>query len=274
VPNFDRHLYRGTAEAYDRFRLSYPPVLIHDLLGRVRPSRQGRLLDLACGTGQLAFALRDSFAEVWAVDQEADMIRLVAAKAARGGHPIRAVASSAEDLSAAEASFELITIGNAFHRLRRHHVARRTFGWLRPSGHLALCWSSSPWTGPAGWQRTMNEVLHRWQAGLAVRDRVPAGWDQDRHEQPDLAVLVAAGFEAVGRYEFSVEHRWTVDELAGFVYSTSFLAAPVFGDRAPEFAADLAKHLGPHGALVDHVGFAYELVRKPPDRDAGLDNNS
>jgi len=33
-------------------------------------SGAGRLLDLACGTGQLAFPLRRWFSEVWAVDRE------------------------------------------------------------------------------------------------------------------------------------------------------------------------------------------------------------
>lgn len=40
------------------------------------------MLDLACGTGQLAFPLADRFAETWAVDQEPDMIDFVQAKSA------------------------------------------------------------------------------------------------------------------------------------------------------------------------------------------------
>ena len=59
-PYFNVDLYRGTAEYYDRFRPGYPPVLTDDLLSRVRPSGRGWLLDLACGTGQIAFALHDS----------------------------------------------------------------------------------------------------------------------------------------------------------------------------------------------------------------------
>src|SRR5437762_2423786 len=47
--SFTPDLYRGTAGYYDRFRLSYAPALIGDLLGRTGPTGQGRLLDLACG---------------------------------------------------------------------------------------------------------------------------------------------------------------------------------------------------------------------------------
>jgi SAM-dependent methyltransferase len=265
-PNFAANLYHGTAESYDRFRLTYPRVLTEDLLGRVHPSWQGRLLDLACGTGQLAFALQGSFAEIWAVDQDLDMVRLVEGKAARGGHTIRAIVSSAEDLSAEADSFELITIGNAFHRLRRDQVARRAFGWLCRGGHLALCWSSSPWTGQARWQEELNAVLDQWRSHLSVHDRLPQDWEGARRAKPDVSVLADAGFESIGRYEFQVEHRWTMAELAGFVYSTSFLAAPLFGDQGSAFEADLANRLESHlrdGALVDQVSFAYDLVGKP-----------
>jgi SAM-dependent methyltransferase len=265
-PNFAVDLYRGTAEYYDRFRPGYPPVLTDDLLSRVRPSGRGRLLDLACGTGQLAFALHDSFAQTCAVDQEPDMVSVVAAKAARGAHDIRAIVSSAEGLSAEPASFELITIGNAFHRLRREQVAGRTLEWLGPSGHLALCWSTSPWAGQADWQKTLNAVLDLWRSELNARERVPQDWDHNRRIKPDLVVLVEAGFEPVGRYEFQVEQRWTVADLAGLAYSTSFLAAGIFGDRAREFEADMANRLEPHlhhGVLVDQASFAYDLVRKP-----------
>ncbi len=56
---FAADLYRGTADYYDRFRLPYPSTLIGDLTCLTSPSGRGRPLDLACGTGQLAFALRD-----------------------------------------------------------------------------------------------------------------------------------------------------------------------------------------------------------------------
>lgn len=263
-PDFAADLYDGTAEAYDRFRLPYPPVLIEDLLSRAAVTGRGRLLDLACGTGQLAFALDRAFAETWAVDQEPGMVRVVAAK---GGQNIRAVVAGAEDLVAAPGSFELAVVGNAFHRLRRDRVAQRVFEWLRPGGWLALCWSDSPWAGDAEWQRVFGAVIDRWRARLATRDRLPAGWADARRSKPDSVVLAEVGFETIGRFAFQVEHRWTVRELAGFVYSTSFLPAPVFGDQAPRFEAELANELAPFtrgGAFIEQVGYAYDLARKPP----------
>lgn len=51
---FAADLYRGTAWYYDRYRLPYPEAMLADLVRRAGVSGQGRLLDLACGTGQLA----------------------------------------------------------------------------------------------------------------------------------------------------------------------------------------------------------------------------
>jgi hypothetical protein len=145
-------------------------------------------------------------------------------------------------------------------------VAHHAIEWLRPTGHLALCWSSSPWAGNADWQKALGEVLDQWRYRLNSHDRLPQDWAAARQARPDHVVLADAGFESIGRYEFRIEHHWTVTELAGFAYSTSFLAAPVFGERSAEFEADLANHLEPHlheGALVDQVSFAYDLFRKP-----------
>src|SRR5579864_2506562 len=114
---FAADLYRGTAAAYERYRLRYPAVMIADLARSAQVSGRGRLLDLACGTGQLAFPLRHWFAEVWAVDQEADMVEVARAKAATAEAPnVRLVVSSAETLGAQPEYFELAVIGNAFHR--------------------------------------------------------------------------------------------------------------------------------------------------------------
>lgn len=264
---FAADLYQGSAGYYDRYRLAYPEAMLVDLVARAGVSQRGRLLDLACGTGQLAFPLRQWFAEVWAVDQEPDMVELVRARATAGGAgEVRAIVSSAETLSAEQEYFELAVIGNAFHRLDRDLTAGRVLGWLRPGGHLALCWSSQPWTGEGDWQRALAATLDRWMAALGAEGRIPAGWDLARQRRPDLQVLSDAGFEAAGRHEFPVGHRWSLLELAGLIRSTSFLPAAVLGDQAPAFDADLAATLGPYsdgGAFSDTVSFNYELARRP-----------
>ena len=265
---FAADLYQGTAEYYDRYRLPYRRAMLGDLAARARVSEHGRLLDLACGTGQLTFPLRRQFTEVWAVDQEPDMVELVRTKAAAmSAGNIRAIVSTAEDLAAEPEYFELVVVGIAFHRLDRDAVARRVFSWLEPGGHLALCWSSSPWTGEEeDWQRVLATILAQWQARLGAEQRAPEGWDTARSDRPDSQVLAEAGFEVLGRCEFTREHRWSLRELAGLIRSTSFLPSSVLGDQAAAFDEDLAAGLRPYGdggVYAETVSFAYDLARKP-----------
>ncbi len=264
---FDPGLYRGTAGYYDRFRVPYPEVMLDELVRLVQPSGRGRLLDLACGTGQITFAVAVQFAEVWAVDQEPDMIRVVRDKArvARASH-VRTVVSPAEGLDAPPGAFELVAIGNAFHRLRREAVAAGAFRWLQPNRCIALLWGIGPWTGEAAWQRAMACVLSSWKTKLGAEARVPAGWEEGRRMQPDAVVLRAAGFDVVHSSRFPTAHDWSVEALIGFVYSTSFLPRVVLGDRAEMFERDLRRELGTFEArneLRETIDFACELARRP-----------
>jgi ubiquinone/menaquinone biosynthesis C-methylase UbiE len=270
---FAAGLFQGTAGFYDRYRLPYPEAMLADLIQRAQVSGHGRLLDLACGTGQLAFPLRRWFSQVWAVDQEPDMVEMVRAKAAAAGaREVRPIVSDAEALDAEPEYFELAVIGNAFHRLNRGLVAARVLRWLTPGGCLAVCWSSAPWTGEQAWQHALAATMDRWRAALHAEHRVPAGWELARQRRPDRQVLSGAGLEVAGLYEFTAGHRWSLPELAGHIRSTSVLPPSVLGDQSADFDADLAASLGPHGdngAFPDTVNFVYELARKPPTGPSG-----
>jgi SAM-dependent methyltransferase len=263
---FAADLYQGTAGYYDRYRLPYPAAMIGHLIRHAEVSGHGRLLDLACGTGQLTFPLRQWFSEVWAVDREPDMVEAVRAKAdAMRAGSIRPIAANAETLGAEPGHFELAVIGNAFHRLRRDLVAGRLLGWLRPGGRVALCWSHGPEAGDEEWQRALADLLGRWRGTLGAEGRVPANWQEPRRRRPDHQVLSEAGFEVTGPAEFTVEHRWSLSELGGYIRSTSFLPDSVLGDQSTAFDADLAASLGPladGGAFPQTVSFAYDLARK------------
>ncbi len=188
------------------------------------------------------------------------------AGAGAGGGRIVAVVSSAEELDVPAGHFSLVVIGNAFHRLPRDLVARLARDWLTPGGFLALCWSSGPGAGPVDWQLAFGSLLRRWQEALGASDRVPANWNQARQQRPDVEVLSRAGFEVAGRFEFLVEHRWTLPELAGYARSLSVLPPSVLADRSAAFDASLSDELGPllvDGHLTETVSFAYELARKP-----------
>jgi SAM-dependent methyltransferase len=98
-PRYRKDLYRGAAEHYERFRLGYPPILLDDLCARSGVGAMSRVLDLACGTGQITFALAGHVREAVAVDQEPEMVELGERKAQRlGVANTRWMAAAAEEV--------------------------------------------------------------------------------------------------------------------------------------------------------------------------------
>lgn len=163
TPKFPAAAFAGTAEYYAKYRPLYPDELFADLRTRAATSGMGRLLDLACGTGEIALPLALHFREVWALDFEPEMIEVGRRKAAAinvGNITWRV--GLAEDLDAPAQSFELITMGNAYHRVDRELVADRAFEWLAPSGCFALLFADSVFSGSEQWQLRAVEVIAKW----------------------------------------------------------------------------------------------------------------
>ena len=262
---FRTDLYRGTAHFYDRYRVPYPAELVDDLVVRASLSGTGRLLDLGCGPGRVTFALARHFADVVAVDQEEQAVRYGAATAReRGDTHIEWRAGRAEDLVGV-GPFDLVTIGDAFHRLDRARVAALARRWLRPGGHLALLWTSMPWEGPAPWQKAAMELVVHWMETTGSLRNIPTDLADSLTREPHLDVLAAAGLGVVGTYRFSAPRTWTPETLAGFAHSTSILSRSALGGRVEAFERDLRDRLlavQPDGAFHETVGFSYDLAVK------------
>ena len=264
-PQFRTDLYRGTAPYYDRYRPPYPAALLDECCDRMPATGTGRLLDLACGTGQLAIPLASRFAEVIAVDQEPETVAFGEAKArALDIDNVRWMVGAAEQVEL-DPGFEAIVIGTAFQRLPRQVVARRMWEWLQPGGAAALVWSDIPWNGELPWQKAFADLVIGWLGEVGTNDRMPAGWEEamkTSHEQ----VLRDAGFTYEGKVEMDVEQSWTLESLFGFMGSTSILSLEALGDRAGRVERELAEVLAPFadadGRFYETASFAYELARR------------
>ena len=69
-------LFRGTASYYARFRPPYPAELIDKLVASYKVDRTVSVLDLGCGTGQLALPLAGYAGEVLGMDPEPEMLEV------------------------------------------------------------------------------------------------------------------------------------------------------------------------------------------------------
>lgn len=156
APRYDflNHLLSFSLDRVWRRRTArfFRPILCHP---------EARILDLCCGTGDLAFALdRARSAElglsqrrspIVASDFVEGMLVRASAKAARAKRDALFAAADALHLPFADASFDLLTTAFGFRNLANYEDGLREFARvLRRGGELGILEFTEPGAGPIG----------------------------------------------------------------------------------------------------------------------------
>lgn len=269
TPEYSPDLFRGTAEFYARFRPRYPAVLLDAIRTAVKLDKAGAMLDLACGTGEVALAFADSVEDIWAIDLEAEMVSMARQKASvRGIERVHWLVGRAEDAEVPQDHFGLIATGRAFHRLNKSLIAQRCLGWLRNGGYFVdLGADSSGLFKPTEpWIAAATEVYEQWLSRAAkssaeVRSATPA----DAPKATTQTVLSDAGFVDVAKYEFLVHRVWEVDQFIGYLCSTSYSSMQFWGGAWDGYVQQLRETLAGftvEGCLTETISAYFVVGRK------------
>jgi SAM-dependent methyltransferase len=127
-------LFDQQAEAYDRFRPTYPDAVIDELLGPVPAGLH--VLDVGCGTGIASRQMAQRGAEVLGVELAPRM-----AEIARG-HGVEVEIAAFEGWDAAGRIFDRVTSAQAWHWLDLPIATAKAASLLRPGGRLGLIWNA------------------------------------------------------------------------------------------------------------------------------------
>ena len=237
-------LFAGTAYYYARYRPPYPEAVLAAIATEFGVAEDTRVLDLGTGTGQVAIPLAARCREVVATDISAAMLAEGRQAAARAGIAnIRWLELAAEAVTPALGRFGLVTIGQAFHWMDRDAVLRRVGPLLESGGGIALLGMTTIWGAPEPWAQGVMAVIRRWlgperRAGAGVHTATSA-----HNHRPFEEVLADGGFTRVTTRAWPVVHVWSLDEVVGYLYSTSYCSPALFGDRLAAFEADLRREL-------------------------------
>jgi ubiquinone/menaquinone biosynthesis C-methylase UbiE len=242
-----RDLFKGTAWYYARYRYCYPQVFIEYLVQRLGLQGQGRMLDLGCGTGQLALPLARYFQQVIGLDPELEMLAEARRLANEAGLTnIEWLAGGSEDLADLKAElgkYRLVTMGSSFHWMNQEATLLQLDHMIEPAGGVVLVSIGDPFKLEneldVAWQAAVQALIRKW---LGATRRAGSG----TYRQPPLSfeeVLARSPFKRFELYELDDVRHLTLDEIIGTIYSTSYASKAVLGDRQGPFEQDVRETL-------------------------------
>lgn len=247
----------STAEHYRRYRRDVPEVVLAQLCEALGLTRDDRVLDLGCGTGQVAVPISARVGAVIAVDPEPDMLAQLDARIKDEGlENVTTVRGADRDLPSLLAGpganpIAAVTIATALHWMDAEQVFATSRDRLRAGGGVAVITQGLPiWLQDSDWARELRSYLGDWVGPLTSS----CGTDPQAFEQR-LQLMVRVGFSAVQSFSYTAQVDVDVDYVIGSLYSAMPQHRIAGADRSG-FERGLRSALEPHAAaapLVDLV---------------------
>lgn len=255
--------YKGTAWYYARYRKHHYPQAAFDLIiETLGLDGTGRLLDLGAGTGEVAVPMAKYFEKVDAVESQAEMIDEGKQRAKKANvSNIAWHEMTAEEFAYKPETYRFVTAGSALHWMDGEKVLSDVYKALVPGGGVAIITGRSVMTGEEKWQKVTVEVIKKYlgekrRAGKSAFKK-PKRW----HDE----VMKETGFKDIEIHEIPMPTAWTIEEIIGNLYSTSFASKRLFGDNAGAFENDLKDallKLNPKGTFTDERTVQVIIGRK------------
>ncbi|MGI8926843.1 MAG: class I SAM-dependent methyltransferase [Tepidiformaceae bacterium] len=258
--HYDPLLFAGTAWYYARYRPGPPSDMCRHLAQRLDLDARARVLDLGCGTGQVALEMAPLTGEVVGMDPDSAMLVEAARIAAeRAITNVTWVSGSSWDLGASLGGFRLVTMAQSFHWMDRPATIAALDSLVEPGGAIALL-NSSP--GVAGSYSRALEVSDQVVRELFGPERRAGGGvylnPPERHD----AIFHRSAFPRVEVSHYPYRRAWTIDQVVGNVFSSSACAPHLLGGRGDAFERALRERLAaicPAGGFVDEGAAELEM---------------
>ncbi|SHH43666.1 class I SAM-dependent methyltransferase [Halobaculum gomorrense] len=241
--------FESTATHYASHRPGYGDAVVELLCDRfdLRADDPGaRVLDVGCGTGELAVPLASHAAAVVGVDPSPAMLAAARERAGdASAESVRFVEGDDTDIGSLDAlsgAFQLTTMGRSFHWMHSAATLERIRGVTDPGGGVALV-SDTEWLtkGTEDWQETVHEVVAEYVDDVPDRTG-PVEYDRTWGDH-----LRDAGFTAVESATTTERRVLDADAVVGYVLSLSFCSPETLGDRRRAFESALHERLSDLG---------------------------
>ena len=214
---------------FREFRVPYLPELFPRASKALALDGHEKLLDIACGTGKLAFGFAPYVASLTGVDVELPMLEIARQYADANGVKIDLIHSRVEDMPHDIGPFDMVTIGKAHWFLDASKAVPKIEALLAESGKILVCgaFSESPW------QATFLRVRKNWSTKPGKPHITPDDFFADSNFRRSEIIVLER------------HHVISLDYVVKRAFAFPGTTVASLGDKAEDFAADLKQSLSP-----------------------------
>ena len=257
-------LFRGAHKYYAKYRPGIPGEVIDIIVKHFNIGLNDRILDIGCGTGQIALAMEGRCGEMVCLDPDPEMLKQAKKSTKSSNLKLAWIDQDSKDLQAIKPKigiFKVATICRAFHWMDQKQVLRDLNDLIEEDGGIAVFGDRSFWTGSEEWQQATKKVVQKYlgeerRAGDKTFKQSDERWED---------IIASSHFRFVETRQAPITRSWNVESIIGWLFSSSFARPDYFGNQLFAFKRDIKNtllSLNPSGVFQEQAVFSIILASK------------
>ena len=261
---FDPELYKGTYKYYIKYRPPIPKEVIDVIVEHFDVKPTDRVLDLGCGTGQVALAMEGKCGEMVCLDPDPEMLRWAKKVTKHLKMKLTWLNYAAEDLGKIKkklGTFKVATCSRAFHRMNQDLVLKELAELIDEKGGVAIFSDMVLWKGNEEWQQALKKILQKYLEGKSQAGKEKPIKPEERWEN----ILARSAFKVVKTYEVTIIRNWNIKSIIGYIFSTAAAAPSLFNEEVNKFKKEVKNillTLNPQGVFRENALWSIVLGSK------------
>lgn len=257
-------LFSGTHKYYAKYRPEIPEEIVNIIVKHFSVKPSDRVFDIGCGTGQVALAMDGKCGEMICIDSDPEMLKLAKRDTKKSKTKLIWINCDAKDINGLKkeiGTFKIATACRAFHWMDQEQVLRDIDSLIDGDGGIAVLGDWSLWNGSEIWQRAVKEVVQKYLG--KERRAGDKKFKQSNERWEDI--IARSSFKRIKMQQVPIIRNWDIENITGWLLSSSFARPDYFGDQLSAFKKDVKNTLlsfNSKGIFQEQANFSIILASR------------